>query len=121
MMAVYYNRDGTIDQAQTSPAPAPKPNNPSNPYFGKKPLPRDKFWALIGQVLPGARYKRLKTDANALWVIDIVNSVDLVDPDDKEGDFLNLLAYLIGTDGEDAAKLMTAQERDAIMAAWPSA
>lgn len=108
--------------AALMPAPqTPQPNTPNNPYFGKKPLPRDKFWALIGQTLTGAQYKRLKTDANALWVIDIINSVEAVDPDDKEGDFLTLLAYLVTTDGEDAAKLMTTTERDTIMAAWPSA
>lgn len=103
---------------------SPKPNTPNNPYFGKTPLMVKDFYALVGQVLPGQRYKRLTTDANFLWVKDLIDNLDWVDPDDQKGQFLKIVGvpanggYLTNTNGEDGQPLMTTQERAAIMGGW---
>lgn len=96
----------------------PLPNTPNNPYFGKKPMAGKDFWALVGQTLSAARFKRLVNDSHFLWVDKVMQNVDLVDPDDKGGQFLAIVGYLTTTNGDDAALLLEKAERDAIMAAW---
>lgn len=120
--------DGTIHGAKdngngtfTNPSPSvptPQPINAGNPYFGKKPLASKDFWALVGQVLPPDRFKRLLNDSHFLWVNKVLDSVVIVDVDDVKGQFLQIQTYLTTTNGDDAALLMTKPERDAIMAAW---
>lgn len=114
------NGDGTFTNP---PDPSTIPNNPGNPYFGKKPLPVDEFRALVGQILPPVRYKRLTRDAGFLWIQDMIQSptFQTVDTDDKKGEFIKLVGYLLTTDAEDGQKLMTTVERDAILNAWPKA
>lgn len=103
----------------TNPSPPkPQPNNPGNPYFGKRPLPTKDFWALVGQALPAARFKRLVNDSHFLWVDKVLDKVDTVDVDDKAGQFLQIVSYLTSTDADDGQKMMTAQEVQIIMAAW---
>lgn len=97
----------------------PGPNNLGNPYFGKQPLETKDFYGLVGQALSAARFKRLLTDSHFLWVGKVLDHVDHVDPDDKAGQFLKIIAFLQATDGDDAAKLITAQEVAGIMGAWP--
>jgi hypothetical protein len=108
------------DGAYTNPAPAddtPKPNNAGNPYFGKRPLAAKDFFAIAGQVL-GARYPRLRNDAAFLWVFDVLNKVEVVDVDDKPGQFLRIVGYLATTNAADGHPLMSAQDFASIMAAW---
>lgn len=106
----------------------PLPNNPGNPYFGKPPkIPKD-FWGLVLQVyiqLGGSneagldRQSRLLTSRRAQPIIKIADSVDTIDPDDKAGAFLQMVALLTGTNHEtDSQKLMEAAELAAIMGAW---
>lgn len=115
---------GAIDNGNgtfTNPPPvdtSPKPNNPNNPYFGKRPLPRKDFFSLVGQALPADRYKRLMSDSHFLWVKDVLDGVDLVDADDRAGQFLQIIAYLTVTMGDDVKVLMTANELTTIMTAW---
>lgn len=110
------NLDGTF----TNPPvfASSQPNNAGNPYFGKTPLQTKDFWALVGQILPPDRFKRLLNDSHFLWVNKVLDNVALVDVDDKAGQFLQVQTYLVSTNGDDAALLMTKAERDAIMAAW---
>ena len=112
------NGDGTFTNP-TPPVPeAPKPNNPGNPYFGKKPLATKDFWALIGQKLTPARFKRLTTDSHFLWIDKVIDKVNIVDVDDKAGQFLQMIAYMTQTIGDDAKVLMDPAELNAIMSAW---
>lgn len=104
------------------------PNTPNNPYAGKASLPPDEFYALVGKTLTAARYKRLRNDAAFLWIQDMLQSPTFraVDPDDKKGQFLQLVGlpdgqgYVTATAAEDGQALMTKAERDAIIAAWPN-
>lgn len=95
-----------------------QPINAGNPFFGKPPLPTDKFYGIMGQVLSPLRYKRLRNDAGFLWVQDVLDHTSIVDVDDKSGAFLKIQTYLTTTNGEDGNLLMEKVERDAIMQAW---
>lgn len=110
--------DGSYLNPAPPPQPVPKPNNPGNPYFGKPPLARKDFFALVGQILPADRYKRLTTDSHFLWVKDVLDGIDTVDVDDKGGQFLKISGYLTTTAADDGKPLMETAERDAIMQAW---
>ncbi len=112
------NGDGTYSNPVPAQQPIPQPNNPGNPYFGKAPLATKDFWALVGQVLPADRMKRLLNDSHFIWVDKVLGEITLVDPDDKAGQFLQIVAYLVGTAGDDGQPLMTKTERDTIMSAW---
>ncbi len=107
-------------QMNTEPGSAigPFPNTPNNPYFGKKALATKDFYALVGNVLPADRFKRLLTDSHFLWVGKVVDHVDSVDPDDKAGQFLQIMTYLTGTNGDDGKALLDQAEQNAIMTAW---
>lgn len=96
----------------------PKPNNPGNPYFGKRPLQTKDFFGIAGQVL-GARYPRLRNDPAFLWIFDVLSKVEIVDVDDKAGQFLGIVQYLTNTNAVDGQKLMSAQDLTNIMASWP--
>lgn len=100
------------------PTPVPKPNNANNPYFGKTPLETKNFFALAGQVL-GANYPRLRNDPAFLWVYDVLTKVDIVDVDDKGGQFLAIVHYLTNTNASDSQPLMSTADLASIMAAWP--
>lgn len=114
----YLQQDGSYLNPAASIPQASQPNNPGNPYFGKRPLPRKDFFALVGQTLSADRYKRLTTDSHFLWVKDVIDGIDLVDPDDKQGQFLKIAQYLTTTAADDGKPLMETAERDAIMHAW---
>lgn len=101
-----------------NPGPTPQPNIPGNQYFGKKPLKTADFWALIGTAMAADRLKRLVNDSHFIWVNKVLDTVSIVDPDDKGGQFLLIVLYLTITNGDDGALLMEKAERDAIMAAW---
>lgn len=111
------NGNGTFTNVPPQVKP-PEPNNPANPYFGKTPMLTKDFWALVGNVLTPDRFKRLLNDSHFLWVNKVLDSVTIVDPDDKGGQFLQVVSYLLTTNGDDAAPLMTKTERDSIMSAW---
>lgn len=115
-----YMKAGNFENpAPVVDAPAePKPNTPNNPYFGKPTLATKDFWALVGKVLPADRFKRLINDSHFLWIDKVLDKVETVDPDDKAGQFLQIVTYLTATNGDDAAPLLKAGERDSIMAAW---
>lgn len=100
--------------------PDPLPNTPNNPYFGKRPLATKDFYALVGRTLSADRFTRLLGDKNFAWVLKVLDHVDTVDPDDKAGQFLQIIAYLTNTSGQDGKPLMETAERDAIMGAWVS-
>lgn len=112
------NGNGTF----TNPPPAidysTLPNNPGNPYFGKQRLAAKDFWALVGQSLPADRFKRLLNDSHFLWVNKVIDSIAIVDTDDKSGQFLQIVSYLVSTNGDDGMPLMQKAERDTIMAGW---
>ncbi len=112
------NADGTFGNPIPPAPPVPQPNNPGNPYFGKTPLATKDFWALVGTVLPADRMKRLLNDSHFIWVNKVLDQVSIIDPDDKGGQFLQIVMYLISTAGDDAQPLMTKMERDSIMQAW---
>lgn len=111
------NGDGTFDPPAI---PEPKPNNAGNPYFGKNILVTKDFFALAGRAL-GARYPRLRNDPAFLWVFDVLNKVEFVDVDDRQGQFLAILTYLTTTNADDGQKLMSAQDVTNIMSAWTAA
>ncbi len=96
----------------------PKPTTPGNPYFGKSILVTKDFYALTGQVL-AARYPRLRDDPAFSWVKDVIDKCDVIDPDDKKGQFLQVLVYLQHTNAADSQPLLSPQDIAAIMAAWP--
>lgn len=98
--------------------PKPEPNNPGNPYFGKASITRDKFYGLAFSIL-GPAYPRLRNDAAFCGVKDIIDSVTLLDPDDKAGQFLQVIGYLQATNAADGHPLMSAQDVQKIMTAWP--
>lgn len=110
------NGDGTF--TNPPPPPPPGPNNPGNPYFGKKPIATKDFYAIAGQAL-GARYARLRKDDAFLWIADLLGDITFVDPDDKAGQFLQIIAYLTTTKAADGQPLMSQADVTAIMALWP--
>lgn len=93
--------------------------NVGNTYFGKRPLATKDFFALAGQTL-GSKYPRLRNDDAFLWVYDVLLKVEIVDVDDKAGQFLKIAYYLTHTNGADGQLLLSANDLTAIMAAWPS-
>ena len=97
--------------------PPPQPINAGNPYFGKTPLPAEQFIGLLWQTL-GARYPRLRTDPAFLGPFDTLLKVNIVDVDDKDGDFLKIVSYLQQTNAQDGQPLLSKQDLTAIMAAW---
>ena len=111
-----YNGTGSSTNPEI-PAPAAVPNNPNNPYFGKKPLLTKDFFGLAGRTL-GTRYPRLRNDPAFLWVFDVISKVEVVDVDDAAGQFLAILKYLTETDAQDGEPLMSADDLEHIMAAW---
>ena len=121
--------DGTLSGAAydagafTNPVAAtispPQPNNPGNPYFGKKALQTKDFFAIAGQVL-GARYPRLRNDVAFLWVYDVLTKIEIVDVDDRAGQFLKIVHYLTTTNAADSQPLMSNSDVTSIMAVWPS-
>lgn len=121
---------GEVTTFEVPDPPAPTPNNPDNPYFGKVPLIPKMFWGLVLQVfivMRGSneagldRMARLLDSKRAVPVIKIVDSVSTIDPDDKDGAFLEMVALLTTTKHEgDGELLMTEQEVAGIMAAWRS-
>lgn len=129
----YNNPDGSTAKADNTltpapPPPAPQPNTPNNPYFGKIPkIPKD-FWGLVlGVFIGGAgtnaggldRLGRLQSSIRAMPIVKIIDSVSLVDPDDRNGDFLRLLTILTTTAHEtDGRFLLEPLEAGAIMQAW---
>lgn len=110
------NGDGTF--TNPPPPPLPGPNNPGNPYFGKKPIATKDFYAIAGRAL-GARYARLRKDDAFLWIADLLGDITLVDPDDKAGQFLQIIGYLETTNAADGQPLMSPADVAAIMALWP--
>lgn len=112
------NGDGTFTNPPPSIDPAALPNNPGNPYFGKQHLAAKDFWALVGQSLPADRFKRLLNDSHFLWVNKVIDNISVIDTDDKAGQFLQIVSYLVSTNGDDGMPLMQKAERDAIMAGW---
>lgn len=119
--SVTVNQDGSLSCGENPPLPdlTPKPNNPGNPYFGKKPLPTKDFYALAWQALGTAKFNRLVTDSGFIWIDKVLSQIELVDPDDKAGQFLQIVAYLTTTNASDSQKMMSAQDVSAIMSAWP--
>lgn len=111
------NGDGTYANP-TAPPVSSGPNNPNNPYFGKTPKPIGTFWALIGAVMSADRQKRLISDSHFIWVQKVLEKVDIVDVDDKNGQFVGIVHYLTTTLGDDGRVLMDPQELTAIMTAW---
>jgi len=130
MKEIIYHEDGTkteVDHPETEQLP----NNPNNPHFGKKPKTPKDFWGLVLQVYVARangdnaqaldRIDRLMSSRRAAPIVKIIDSVDLIDPDDRNGDFLRCFSILTTTDHEDltSGKLMTSQEATSIMTAWP--
>lgn len=120
--------DGTYKNPDVMPIVA-KPNNPGNPYFGKKPMLVGDFWGLIlltyvamanGDLNAGNdRYARLTESRRALGIVRIIDGQNQIDVDDKDGHFLVFLNMLQATDHEDGSgKLMTPQEAATIMQGW---
>lgn len=118
--------------ADDAPA-APRPNNPGNPYFGKTPKLTKDFWghmlSVYIAIAPGgsatakqaagmSQLGRLLTSQTASPIVKAVEGANVVDPDDKNGDFLKMVGLLTSTNHEDAQLLMTPQELGAVMAAW---
>ena len=121
---------GVVQQFEIPDPPPAEPNNANNPYFGKTSLIPKAFWGLTLKVLitlTGSneagldRMARLLTSRRAAPIIKIVDSVATIDPDDKDGAFLEMAALLTSTKHEgDGGLLMTAQELAGIMAVWPA-
>lgn len=114
-------QEGQLVWGDNPPLPdlTPKPNNPGNSYFGKRPLPTKDFYALAWTTLGTTRFNRLITDPGFIWIDKVLSQIELVDPDDKAGQFLQIVAYLTTTNASDSQKLMSAQDVSAIMSAWP--
>lgn len=110
--------DGKIEQRVPAAPVSPQPNNNGNPYFGKRPIATKDFFAIAGQAL-GARYPRLRNDPAFLWVYDVISKVDIVDVDDRGGQFLRILGYLTTTNAQDSSPLMSAGDVTSIIAIWP--
>lgn len=123
--------DGRIFTVMPEPMQPPQPNTPNNPWFGKKPLPVDRFWGVVltayiastgGNAAGLDRFARLEESRRARAIIKIIEANELIDPDDKDGDFLQFLGLLKTTDHEtDGEKLMSSTDEAAIFAAWPNA
>lgn len=98
--------------------PIPTPNTPNNPFFGKEIVPGGQFLGVILGVLGFARANRLMNDSHftAAKAFLTAQSV-LVNPDDKQGQFLGLVQFVTTTNGDDGAVLVTAQEIAGIRAA----
>lgn len=124
------NGDGVGPNNTTIPqekpqAPTAQPNTPNNPYFGKQRLTGAQFVGLCIGALGVIAANRVSADPAFASIRLWVSTADVViDPDDKEGQFLRL-AGLPGADGylttalaADGQPLMTRTQRDAIMKAW---
>lgn len=117
---VTVNADGSFSWGDNPPEPdsIPKPNNPGNPYFGKRPLPTKDFYALAWAELGTTKFNRLITDAGFLWIDKILSQITVVDPDDRAGQFLQILGYLTTTKATDGEMLLSQQDVAEIMGAW---
>lgn len=125
--------DGSFKPAPIPDPPQPQPHNPGNPYFGKIPMIPKLFWSLVLQTYIAIavgddaptkqangldRQGRLLMSKRAQGIIKVADAVDVIDTDDRDGDFLKMATLLTTTLHEDGQLIIEVAEFGAIMQGW---
>jgi hypothetical protein len=110
-------------------------NPPASPatsiWDGARPMAPDRFTAYVASIL-GVKYDAMKNDPRTSFVIDTIlaPTQEEIDPNDKGGNFKQMVAYLRGQiawgatpqlqSPDDDLVIMTSQQEQALAANWNS-